>query len=113
MRHRSWVCVTFAFALATASGAENLVFPPDAGVIDVTKPPYGAKGDGQTDDTQAIQQALNDHPNQGAIIYLPHGTYRIAATLKWPHGSRGGMEEKNTILQGQSRDGTIIRLKDQ
>ena len=94
----------FGFALLFSVRGENVVFPPDAGIVDVTKAPYYAKGDGRTDDTQAIQQALTDHPNQGAIIYLPNGTYLIGDTLKWPHGLRGGMEEKNTVLQGQSRD---------
>ena len=102
----------FSFTLIFTIQAENIVFPPDAGVVDVTKAPYNAKGDGRTDDTQAIQQALADHPNQGAIIYLPNGTYLISNTLKWPHGTRGGVEEKNTILQGQSRDGAVIKLAD-
>ena len=78
----------------------------------MTKPPYGAKGDGVTDDTEAIQRALAAHPNQGAIIYLPNGIYLISDTLKWPHGTRGGEEEKDTTLQGQSVAGTILKLKD-
>ena len=93
-------------------GAENIIFPTNSGIIDVTAAPYLAKGDGTADDTQAIQRALNDYPNAGAIIYLPNGTYLISKTLRWPHGKGGGSEEKNTILQGQSRAGTIIRLKD-
>ena len=101
-----------AAALPRQRAAENIIFPPDAGVVDVTKPPYNAKADGKTDDTAAIQKALDDHPNQAAIIYLPNGTYMVSNTLKWPHGDRGGWEEKNTILQGQSTAGTIIRLPD-
>ncbi|MCX7008529.1 MAG: glycosyl hydrolase family 28-related protein, partial [Kiritimatiellaeota bacterium] len=65
-----------------------------------------------TDDTKAIQRALNDYPNAGAIIYLPNGIYLISKTLRWPHGRGGGAEEKNTILQGQSRQGTILKLPD-
>lgn len=99
-------------AFAADAGAENIIFPPNAGIIDVTAAPYNAKGDGVADDTQAIQAALNDYPNAGAIIYLPNGTYLISTTLRWPQGRRGGSEYKNTILQGQSRAGTIIRLKD-
>jgi hypothetical protein len=93
-------------------GAENIVFPANAGIVDVTKPPYNAKGDGVTDDTASIQKALADHPNQGAIIYLPNGVYLVSDTLKWPHGKGTGDEEKRTTMQGQSRDGTILRLKD-
>ncbi len=87
-------------------GAENIVFPPNAGVIDVTAAPYYAKGDGQTDDTAAIQQALDDYPAQGTIIYLPNGTYLISRPLRW------GRDQRWTVLQGQSRAGTIIKLKD-
>ena len=90
-------------------GAENVVFPADAGVVDVTAPPYGAKGDGRTDDTAAIQRALDDYPSRGAIIYLPNGVYLVGDTLRW-----GGKEDqqKDTVLQGQSRAGTVLKLSD-
>ena len=93
-------------------GAENILYPADAGVVDVTKAPYFAKGDGKSDDTAAIQKALDDHPSQGAIIYLPNGIYLISDTLHWPHGSNPGGEERETVLQGQSRAGTVIQLRD-
>lgn len=38
----------------------------------------GAKGDGVTDDTKAIQAAIDQHD----VIYVPQGWYRITATLK-------------------------------
>ena len=98
-------------AVEAPPASENVVFPPDA-VVDVTKAPYHAKGDGVTDDTAAIQKALSDHPNAGAIIYLPKGTYLLSDTLRWPHGDRGGWEEKRTILQGQGRRHTVLKLRD-
>ncbi|MFW6108802.1 MAG: hypothetical protein ACOC8D_03200 [bacterium] len=33
----------------------DLVFPEDAGVINLQKPPYNAAGDGEIDDTEAVQ----------------------------------------------------------
>ena len=43
---------------------------------------YGATGDGTTDDTQAIQNAINDvHKNNGGLILFPTGTYKITSTL--------------------------------
>ena len=94
------------------AGSENITFP--AGVIDVTQAPYNAKADGVTDDTAAIQRALDDHPNQGAFIYLPNGVYLISQTLIWggSRDMRAGDAAKSTVLQGQSRLGTIIKLKD-
>ncbi len=95
-------------------GAENITFPADANVVDVTQPPYHAKADGVSDDTAAIQRALDDHPNAGAIIYLPNGIYRISDTLRWPgpEDPRAGSAQKRTVLWGQSRAGTVIQLRD-
>jgi len=92
----------------------NITFPADANVVDVTKAPYHAKADGVTDDTTAIQRALDDHPNAGAIIYLPNGIYRISETLRWPgpDDPEAGSAQKRTVLWGQSRAGTVIQLRD-
>ena len=96
------------------AGSENIVYPADAGVIDVSKAPYNAKGDGVTDDTEAIQKALLDHPNEGATLYLPNGVYLVSHTLRWGGGDdpQGGGAQKQIILQGQSRAGTVICLRD-
>ncbi|MFW6107288.1 MAG: glycosyl hydrolase family 28-related protein [bacterium] len=116
-----WSPVLGLLALCLAAGPgrggeETIVFPADAGVIDVTRPPYNAAGDGTTDDTGAIQRALYDYPAKNRIIYLPHGTYLVSDTLRWgPREVRGGGQGdawKLTILQGQSRDGTVIQLRD-
>ena len=49
------------------------------------KTDYGAKGDGVTDDTAAIQQALDELKNvltnHWCVLYFPAGTYRITDTL--------------------------------
>ena len=62
--------VANAVAAAYASG---LVLP-SINVLD-----FGAVGDGITDDTAAIQAAIN--LASGANIYLPSGTYRVTAPL--------------------------------
>lgn len=91
--------------------AENIVFPLDAGVLNV-KTQYGAKGDGVTDDTAAIQAALNAYPNGKRIIYLPNGTYLVSNTLTWPAGKPGsGYDYKHVIMQGQSQAKVIVKLK--
>ncbi|CAF4416455.1 unnamed protein product, partial [Adineta steineri] len=41
---------------------------PNLGYINVRAPPYNATGDGVTDDTNAIQRALNDAGNMGGGI---------------------------------------------
>jgi len=101
---------------------EPIVFPEDAGVIDVTKPPYNARGDGIADDTDAIQKALDDYPSQNRIIYLPNGTYLVSHQVEFgisrrmhPGKNIDGRDpshQRLTILQGESRDKTIIKLQD-
>jgi hypothetical protein len=59
------------------------------GMINVTAPPYGAKGDGVNDDTSAIQNALNANCTKKTpkAIYFPAGNYRITSTLLFNHHS--------------------------
>ena len=144
----------------------NQVYPPQAfyhngkggRVLDVTKPPFNAKGDGKTDDTQALCDAMRfvkEHYEdlagdgysyatykfaQNWIIYLPNGEYLVSNTISqgWParaydikkgFPNSGRVEvaspeaetpdlklngERNYGIRvvGQSRQGTVIRLKD-
>jgi hypothetical protein len=54
---------------------------------DVTKGKYKAKADGVTDDTAAIQAALDDAGRKGGgTVYLPAGKYRIDGHLNVPAG---------------------------
>lgn len=80
------------------------MFPVESRVVNVRN--FGAKGDGVTDDTAAIQAAIAN-PSGTSLIYFPNGTYVVSKTLLWPTPSYVAR-----ILQGQSQDGTIIKLKD-
>lgn len=93
--------------------AEDIRYPAVASVVDVTQPPYYARGDGATDDTDALQQALDEVMGQHNILYLPNGTYRIHRTLQWKNkDSKGGNAWGFVTIQGQSRAKTILRLTD-
>jgi Pectate lyase superfamily protein len=76
----------------------DMFLPTDANVANVKD--YGATGDGVTDDTAAIQQALDAN----RYVYLPRGTYLVSNTLT--------TQPKRIILQGESQTDSIIRLKD-
>jgi hypothetical protein len=56
----------------------------DEGVANVRESPYGAKGDFATDDTDAIQRALN----QNDAVFLPKGVYLISQPLRLRPGNR-------------------------
>lgn len=48
---------------------------------------YGATGDGRTDDTEAIQRAVDEAPNQSAV-FLPDGQYRITEPITFGTSGR-------------------------
>lgn len=68
-------------------------YPPSAfvSVKDV-----GAKGDGQTDDTMAIQNALTTYAGC-KILYFPHGVYLVTDTIYVPPNTRIVGEVWSTI----------------
>src|SRR5664279_6233688 len=47
---------------------------------------HGVKGDGKTDDSKAVQAALNAAETSGPICYLPAGLYRLDGALTVPPG---------------------------
>jgi hypothetical protein len=94
-----------------ALGAE-IVFPSCHQVVDVTAPPYSARGDGVTDDTEALQRAINENVGRQRLLYFPRGTYLVSSTLTWPKQIDGRENWGFTYLSGESRESTIIRLKD-
>jgi hypothetical protein len=117
---RSCLKIALLFFIGFASRSLAAYVPLDAGVINVKAAPYYAKGDGVTDDTAAIQQAISDYVcndpqnlgnywNRHIIIYLPAGTYLISSPLKWWSGGIWGCY---VSFMGESRDSTIIKLKD-
>ena len=92
------------------ASAEDRAFPADAGLVDVTRPPYSATPDDGRDDTEAIQRAISDNIGQYKIIYLPIGVYDVSDTLVWKDAT--GKWRCWLTLQGQNRERTILKLRD-
>ena len=127
----------------------NCIYPEDAflhtgkggRILDVTKPPFNAKGDGKTDDTAAFVRAYDyvlaemDEVQWDAsgpkslecsyIVYIPDGTYLLGNTIvysgpiraeKKSRGRHAGQWYFERLVRirfiGQSRNGTVLRLKD-
>lgn len=61
------------------SSAVTINIPSGSSYVNVKD--YGAKGDGSTDDTTAIQSALNASKTKGIpYVCFPSGTYKVSAT---------------------------------
>ena len=48
------------------------------GAVNVKDEPYGAVGDGTTDDAESIQRAIDNN----AIVFLPKGRYAVSRTIR-------------------------------
>ena len=96
----------FAAEPLLASNYPEFAMPANSGFLNV-KTDCGAKGDGVTDDTNALEKAIGSPARRikGArAVYIPDGMYLISRPLV--------VGDKKKFIQGQSRAKTIIRLKD-
>ena len=73
---------------------------------------FGAEGDGSTNDTTAIQNALNQGAVDGVSVYLPAGTYMVHNTIRIPSNTHlYGSGEKSIIKMNKDIDNitTLVR----
>lgn len=97
--------ITKDFVLSN-TGSELVWKTPEAIVADARHleynvADYGAIGDGVTDDTDAIQAAINDAKNGGSIVF-PRGIFMVRGLKLKRHG---------VTLSGAARQGTrLVRL---
>ena len=74
----------------------NVPLPEKSADVSVTD--YGAKGDGETDCTDAFKRAIAESP--GKTIGIPKGTYVISDRLS--------IDSPNTVLLGEGMEKTIL-----
>lgn len=91
--------------------ADAITYPADAGIIDVKS--LGAVGDGIADDTAAIQRALAQGLDNHQIVYLPAGTFKVSAPLRWKHEHENGPSHgwgRFLQLRGAGQDRSVITV---
>lgn len=111
------IAATMLLLAACQRSLVAMQFPPNSGVLNVKD--YGARGNGVTDDTAAINRAIaastpavntGNYWGQAKIVYFPAGTYLISAPLV--KNNAAGEPTYGMVLIGESRQTTTIRLED-
>lgn len=147
--YRCLVCLLFVFLLGISlssfgpsaeakiryySNVDSSNFPTDLqnnlsshpweqGFLDVTQAPYSAAGDGITDDSDAIQAAVDDAYRNNLIVYFPAGTYLVSKQIKMeqlpdyvlnPDSSFPSQRKFGHILMGDTSGAgrAVIKLQD-
>ncbi|HEY9729701.1 MAG TPA: glycosyl hydrolase family 28-related protein [Chroococcales cyanobacterium] len=86
----------------------SAVYPADANMVNVRD--YGAKGDGTTDDTAAIRQAVQENLTNHRTVFFPAGTYLVSDAIEWK--GKDGVFGAFLTWQGEGTTKTTIKLKD-
>lgn len=89
---------TAAVGVSTKYAREDHVHPADTSRLTSVKD-FGAVGNGTTDDTVAIQAAINAVQGTGRSLLFPVGSYKVSSTLSVTGTLR---------LVGESRNGSVI-----
>ncbi len=107
MRIGAIVWATVVLMCVGSQAMAGLEIPAGAeGIYNVKT--YGAKADGKTDDTAAIQSALNAAgARKCGVVYLPPGQYLVKGVLNVPNGvAVAGRNQSPQAIHGLT--GTVI-----
>lgn len=92
-----------ATAAQASAASAHAIIDPLTPIVSVKDAAYGAKGDGVTDDTAAIQAAVTATlTSTGGRLIFPAGTYIISGPINIPFSTQWR-------ISGDNRGGTIIK----
>lgn len=69
---------------------------------------YGAAGDGATDDTTAVQNAINAAAVAGGLVFLPAGSYKVTSVTLASNVRLVGAGVAATTLSGTAGDNVLV-----
>ncbi|HPE96164.1 MAG TPA: glycosyl hydrolase family 28-related protein, partial [Bacillota bacterium] len=83
---------------------------------------FGAKGDGATDDTEALKNAVKALPDAGGTVYIPNGVYCVSETIYLGDGDASTLKSSymgihlfgdgsNTVIKAVSEMDSVLYLK--
>ncbi len=96
-----------ALVASTDDGEQVVVGPAPGGQGAVSVAAFGAKGDGVTDDTAALQAALD--AAAGKVVVVPAGNYKLTDTVDVPAGTTLRMHQ-GAVLLPQDAETTCLTL---
>ena len=95
------------FSYAGYHRSEKVIPRKTGPLFDVTAAPFHAAGNGIADDTDAIQQALDEAGESGGgVVYLPPGTYRL--TIPSNREFALVINHNDIVLRGAGPDKTFL-----
>jgi hypothetical protein len=99
--------ISSSTAIATGSTTARTLANRFADVVNVKD--FGAVGDGVTDDTAAIQAAIDSLGTIGGIVQVPSGTYKVSSALNISSyiNLKGSGAVSSTLLTNSSTNNVI------
>ena len=87
--------------------------PLEKGYIDVTKPPYSAAGNGASDDSEAIQNAVDDAYANNLLVFFPaDATYLVSRKIACIGKKKGDRKFAHQLIGASEGSAPIIKLAD-
>lgn len=103
--------INLTLNIDNCSGNYCIGIGPFPGDLNITSSPYNCAGDGTTDDTTCLQDAINDAHTAGVGVYVPAGTFNYSQVLTNPGVRIDGAGYAQSILQSTVTSATAIQLK--
>ena len=104
------MCIALAVALP-ALAQNNWILPAKTGALNVVRD-KGVDNTGKIDVTDTLNKILGTLQTPTRWIYFPKGTYLVSGTVSGYKCKVGGEQSRGPIIVGESRTGTVFRLKD-